>query len=35
MEVLEGLIEAIIFSSEDTGYRVCKFTANKELISLV
>ena len=35
MEVLEGLIEAIIFSSEDTGYTVCKFTANKELITIV
>lgn len=35
MEVLEGLVEAIIFKSEDTGYIVSKVTANKELITVV
>ena len=35
MEVLEGLVEAIIFSSEDTGYTVCKFTSNKRLVTIV
>ena len=33
--VLEGLVEAIIFKSEDTGYTVAKITANKELITIV
>ena len=35
MEVLEGLVEAIIFKSEDTGYIVSKVTSNKELITVV
>ena len=35
MEVLEGLVEGIIFKSEDTGYIVSKVTANKELITVV
>ena len=37
MEILEleGLVEAIIFRSEDTGYVVAKVTANKELITIV
>lgn len=35
MEILEGLAEAIIFKSEDTGYTVAKVTANKELITIV
>lgn len=35
MEILEGLVEAIIFKSEDTGYTVAKITANKELITIV
>lgn len=35
MEVIEGLVEAIIFRSDDTGYVVSKVTANKELITIV
>ena len=35
MEILEGLVEAIIFKSEDTGYIVSKITANKELVTIV
>lgn len=33
--VLEGLVEAVIFKSDDTGYTVAKITANKELITIV
>ncbi len=35
MQVIEGLVENVIFSSEDTGYTVAKITANKELINIV
>ena len=35
MQVLEGLVENVIFSSEETGYTVAKVTANKELINIV
>lgn len=35
MEILEGLVEAIIFKSEDSGYIVAKITANKELVTIV
>ena len=35
MEILDGLVEAIIFKSEDTGYIVAKITANKEVITIV
>lgn len=35
MEILEGLVEAIIFKSDDSGYIVAKITANKELVTIV
>lgn len=35
MEVLEGLVEAIIFKSDDSGYIVAKITANKEVVTIV
>ena len=35
MEILEGLVEAIIFKSEDSGYIVAKITANKEVVTIV
>ena len=35
MEILEGLVEAIIFKSDDSGYIVAKVTANKEVITIV
>ncbi|MDU2490178.1 MAG: ATP-dependent RecD-like DNA helicase [Clostridium celatum] len=35
MEVLGGLVEAIIFKSEDSGYVVAKITANKEVATIV
>lgn len=35
MEILDGLVEAIIFKSEDTGYVVAKITANKEVNTIV
>lgn len=35
MEILDGLVEAVIFKSEDTGYVVAKFTANKEVNTIV
>ena len=35
MEILEGLVEAIIFKSDDSGYIVAKITANKEVITIV
>lgn len=35
MEILEGLVEAIIFRSEDSGYIVAKITANKEVVTIV
>lgn len=35
MEILDGLVEAVIFKSEDTGYVVAKITANKEVNTIV
>ena len=35
MQILEGLVESVIFNSSDTGYTVAKITANKELINIV
>ena len=35
MEILEGLVEAIIIKSDDSGYIVAKITANKELVTIV
>ena len=35
MEILGGLVEAIIFKSEDSGYIVAKITANKEVVTIV
>lgn len=35
MEILDGLVEAVIFKSEDTGYIVAKITANKEVNTIV
>ena len=35
MEILDGLVEALIFKSEDTGYVVAKITANKEVNTIV
>ena len=35
MEILKGLVEAIIFKSDDSGYIVAKITANKELVTIV
>ena len=35
MEILDGLVEAVIFKSEDTGYVVAKITANKEVNIIV
>ena len=35
MEILEGLVEAIIFKSDDSGYIVAKITANKEVVTIV
>ena len=35
MEILYGLVEAVIFKSEDTGYVVAKITANKEVNTIV
>ena len=35
MEILEGLVEAIIFKSEDSGYIVAKITANKKVVTIV
>ena len=35
MEILDGLVEAVIFKSEDTGYVVAKITVNKEVNTIV
>ncbi|MGL5354845.1 MAG: SF1B family DNA helicase RecD2 [Clostridium sp.] len=35
MEVLSGLVESILFKSDETGYVVAKIEANKEIISIV
>ena len=35
MEILEGLVETIIFKSDDSGYIVAKITANKEVVKIV
>ena len=35
MEILDGLVEAVIFRSEDSGYVVAKITANKEVVTIV
>lgn len=35
MEILDGLVEAVIFKSENTGYVVAKITANKEVNTIV
>ena len=35
MEILDGLVESVIFKSEDTGYVVAKITANKEVNTIV
>ena len=35
MEILDGLVEAVIFKSDDTGYVVAKITANKEVNTIV
>ena len=35
MEILDGLVEAVIFKSEDTGYVVAKITTNKEVNTIV
>ncbi len=35
MEILDGLVEVVIFKSEDTGYVVAKITANKEVNTIV
>lgn len=35
MEVLSGLVESILFKSDDTGYVVAKLEVNKEIISIV
>lgn len=35
MEILDGLVEDIIFKSEDTGYTVAKIIYNKEAITIV
>ena len=35
MEILEGLVETIIFKSDDSGYIVAKITANKEVVTIV
>ena len=35
MEILDGLVETIIFKSDDSGYIVAKITANKEVVTIV
>ena len=35
MEVLSGLVESILFKSDDTGYVVAKVEVNKEIIAIV
>lgn len=35
MEVLSGLVESILFKSDDTGYVVAKVEINKEIIAIV
>lgn len=35
MEVLNGIVESVVFKSEDTGYLVCKLRVDKELITVV
>lgn len=35
MEVLEGLVESIIYQNEDTGYTVCRIRSGNKLISAV
>ncbi|MBU3136580.1 ATP-dependent RecD-like DNA helicase [Clostridium gasigenes] len=35
MEVLSGLVESILFKSDDTGYVVAKVESNKEIIAIV
>ena len=35
MEILEGLVETIIFKSDDSGYIVAKITANKEVVTML
>lgn len=35
MEVLSGLVESILFKSDDTGYVVAKVDVNKEIIAIV
>lgn len=35
MEILEGLVEAIVFKSDDSGYTVAKITTDKKVITIV